>query len=137
MVAQPLSHTHTRTQESCFWLRYMRSEQEPLWNCANSPNTLTGARFPFIYGWSQSADVSPQASRLTSAHVCILTKRLNNKGSVSRSSRHGQDRRGERESRLQPLLAPSCKKKAISALVGAGEIRHQCFIVSIAINAVV
>lgn len=135
MVAQPLSHTHTRTQESCLWLRYVRSEQEPLWNCANSPDALTGVRLPFRYGWSQSAVVSLQAARVTSAHVCVLTEHLNNKGSVSRSGRH-------RQGRGRQVTAASCtslqkEQKAISVLVEAGEIRRQCFIVSIAISAVV
>lgn len=145
-------------------LRYVRSEQEPLWSCAqsppphpNPPAASTGACLPFRYGSSQSADVSPQAARVTSAHVlpAFLTMRLNNEGSVSQGGQAGQEGAGGGDKTRQSSSHLPAKKfqknsqketrtqvknqkkmqKVTAASVGSGKIRHQRLKASVSISA--
>lgn len=139
-------------------LRYVRSEQEPLWSCAqsppptnpNPPAASTGACLPFRYGSSQSADVSPQAARVTSAHVlpAFLTMRLNNEGSVSQGGQAGQEGEGGGDKTRQSCSHLPAKRnthtsekqkkmqKVTAASVGSGKIRHQRLKASVSISAV-
>lgn len=109
----------------------LRGPSPPSPPSIHPPAASTGACLPFRYGWSQSADVSPQAARVTSAHVrlpAFLTTRPNNEGSVSQGGQAGQEgegREGKTGQSGSHLLAKKTTRKKKTGMHRLMRVKHQ------------